>query len=140
MRQSEQQSAKRRLATILSGLIACLASTILSAGFGLNGPQYDGWVRTFSIFAVVSIPWTLAATFFPPRLSPVRIACASVGLIVATSAVLITTSQYSDGYQGSYRWPNALAWMGLVGLLAIPAALTVPKNRSDRGRPLVSRR
>src|SRR4051794_35284886 len=75
MRRSEQQSVRRRLATALSGLVACLASTILAEGFGLNGPQYDGWVRTFSIFAVVSIPWTLAAMFFPPRLSPVRIAC-----------------------------------------------------------------
>jgi hypothetical protein len=116
-------------------LIALLASTILAAGFDLNGPQYDGWVRTFSIFAVATVPWTLAAMFFQPRVSPARIACASLGLIVAIGAVLITTSQYSDGYQGSHRWPNALAWIGLVGLLAIPTALSVPGNRSDRRRP-----
>jgi hypothetical protein len=116
-------------------VIALLASVILAEGFGLNGSQYDGWVRTFSIFAVVSIPWTLAAMFFPPRLSPARIACASLGLIVAASAVLITTSQYSDGYQGSYRWPHALAWLGLVGLLVLPAAVSLPGVRNRRDAP-----
>jgi hypothetical protein len=132
MRRSDRPSLRRRLATGLGGLLGLLASTILAEGFDLNGSQYHGWVRTFSIFAFLTIPWTLAAMRFQPRLSLGRIGWAGLGLFVATTAVAITVWRYADPYQGSHRWPDALAWLGLVALLAVPAALSVPDLRRDR--------
>lgn len=125
----------RRLTIGLSGLVSFLASGILAVGFDLNGSQYDGWVRTFSIFAVATIPATIAAVVFQPRLTPKRVVVATLGLVCASIAIAITVTQYGDSstapYQGSHRWPNALAWIGLVALLAVPAAMSIPGGSPD---------
>ena len=65
--------------TIVAAICAAFASWFFSAWFRVNGPNYDGWSRTFAVFAGVVVLALAVALITRPTLSRLR-------AVVATGA------------------------------------------------------
>lgn len=121
------RSARSTRGRLIAGVgVSC---AVLSWVFGLwcnvNGPNYDGWVRTFGTFSWIALVATVIALIARPKLTPHRLAMAVVGWLVTAISIGITIARYGDGRPLS-DVPGVLAWISLAALTVAAAAVSVP--------------
>ena len=101
-----------------------LAAVLASSIFGLNGSQYDSWVRALQIMAALLALAALAVWIGVLDVTRKRariVVAVSAGATVIALAIL-TTKLYTDGSPHYPHWPHTLAWISVtafaVGLVA----------------------
>ena len=119
--------------TIIGAICAAFASWFFSAWFGVNGPNYDGWSRTFAVFAGVVVLALLVSLVTRPKVTRVRVSVATTAAIVVVVLVEVTVHWYGDGTPRS-DVPPVLAWVGLAALLVAAVAVSVSSRLMAFGR------
>jgi hypothetical protein len=104
-----------------------LASWFFSAWFRVNGPNYDGWSRTFAVFAGVVVLALVVALITRPTLSRPRAVVATAAGVLVAALVVVTNHWYGDGTPHS-NVPSVLAWVGLGVLILAAGAVTAPSR------------
>jgi len=116
---------------VIGAICAALGSWVVSAWFSVNGPNYDGWSRTFTAFVGVIV---LALVALLIGRSPITrrslIVATAAGAVVAV-LVGVTIHWYGDGMPAS-NVPSTLAWVGLAALIVGAGALSIPTVQRPR--------
>jgi hypothetical protein len=120
-----------RVSVALCGILAALFAWGLAGWAAVNGPNYDSWAHAFWAFVLVVLVADAIALIVRPRLNPVRIAVATVGVVITASSAVVTVHWFGDGHP-STRIASVLAWIGFASLCVSAAVLSLP-TRSHVG-------
>jgi hypothetical protein len=113
---------------VIGAVCAAFVSWIFSAWFGINGPNYDGWSRTFAAFVGVIVLALVVALVTRPTLSRLRATIGLVAGVVVAVLVAVSIHWYGDGTPHS-DIPSILAWVGLAALTVAAGAVSLPAIR-----------
>jgi peptidoglycan/LPS O-acetylase OafA/YrhL len=128
----------RRGLAVIGAVCAAFVSWIFSALFGINGPNYDGWSRTFAAFVGIIVLALVVALVTRPALSRLRATIGLVAGVVVAVLVAVSIHWYGDGTPDS-AVPSILAWVGLAALTVAAGAMSIPSIRRG-GSVLTTRR
>ena len=111
---------------VIAALCGALGSWVVSAWFGVNGPNYDGWSRTFAAFVGVIVLALVTLLIRRPPITRLRVVVAAAAGAVVAVLVGVTIHWYGDGTPAS-NVPSTLAWVGLAALIVGAGALSIPR-------------
>jgi hypothetical protein len=114
-----------RVFVALSGILAALFAWGLAGWAAVNGPNYDSWSHAFAAFLLVVLVADAIALIVKPRLNPVRIAVATVGVVITAISAFVTIHWFGDGHPSTWI-ASVLAWIGFASLCVSAAALSLP--------------
>ena len=115
---------------VIGAICAAFVSWIVSAWFGVNGPNYDGWSRTFAVFIGIIVLALVAVVIRRPTLTRLRITVATTAGVGVAVLVAVSIHWYGDGTPHS-DIPSILAWVGLAALTVAAGAMSIPSIRRE---------
>jgi hypothetical protein len=124
--------ALTRARAVNLSISAALVAWVISAWFGVNGPNYEGWSRTFAVFSLIILLALVVVVIRRPTLTRRRLMVAAAALGVVAVLAGVSIHWYGDGTPRS-DIPSILAWIGLVALAVAAAALSIPSRSRNGG-------